>query len=67
MKEVTKVIIRADTVQSFFDRARKAAKKADRGEPFKKSATFSFEDRKEALKALSEAHRHSLGKRPYQA
>jgi hypothetical protein len=56
MKEVAKVISRADTVESFFDRARKAAQKADRGEPFRKSATFTFEDRKEALKALSEAH-----------
>ena len=61
MKEVTKVIIRTDTVEGFFDRARKAAQKADRGEPYKKSATFSFEDRKETLRTLSEAHRHSLG------
>ena len=57
---MTKVIIRADAVERFFDRARKAAQKADCGEPFKKSATFSFEDRKEALKALSEAHWHLL-------
>jgi hypothetical protein len=55
MKEVTKVIIRADTVQSFFDRARKAAKKADRSEPFKTSTIFSFEDSREAFKALSQA------------
>ena len=49
MKEVTKVISRADTVESFFDRARKAAQKADRGEPFRKSVTFSFEDQKKLL------------------
>jgi hypothetical protein len=45
-KEVTKVVIRADTVESFFDRARKAAQKADRGEPFKKSATFHLKTEK---------------------
>jgi hypothetical protein len=41
---MTKVIIRTDKVEGFFDRARKAAQKADRGESFKKSATFSFEE-----------------------
>jgi predicted transcriptional regulator len=53
---MTKVIIRTDKVEGFFDRARKAAQKADRGESFKKSATFSFEDPKEMFMVLSEAH-----------
>lgn len=44
---MTKVIIRTDQVEGFFDRARKAAQKGDRGESFKKSATFSFEDPQE--------------------
>ena len=60
-KEVIKVIIRSDTAQGFFDRARKAALKADRSEPFKTSTIFSFEDSREAFKALSEA---SKGKSP---
>ena len=46
---MTKVLIRTNKVEGFFDRARKAAQKADRGESFKKSATFSFE----ALKRCS--------------
>ena len=41
---MTQVIIRTDQVEDFFDRARKAAQKADRGESLKKSATISFED-----------------------
>jgi hypothetical protein len=61
MKEATKVIIRADTVESFFDRARKSAQKADRSEPFKTPTISSFEDSREAFKALSEA---SKGKSP---
>ena len=56
VKKMTKVIIRTDKVEGFFDRARKAAQKADRDESFKKSATFSFEDPKEMFMVLSEAH-----------
>jgi hypothetical protein len=41
---MTKVLIRTNKVEGFFDRARKAVQKVDRGESFKKSATFSFED-----------------------
>ncbi len=52
---MTKVIIRTDKVEGFFDRARKAAQKADRGESFKKSATFSFEDPHEMFMVLSQA------------
>jgi hypothetical protein len=59
--EVVKVIICTDTVPGFFDRARKAAQKADRSESFKSSTIFSFEDSREAFKALSEA---SKGKSP---
>ena len=49
-KEVVKVIICTDTVPGFFDRARKAAQKADRSESFKSSTIFSFEDSREAYK-----------------
>jgi len=57
---MTKVIIRTDKVEGFFDRARQAAQKADRGESFKKSATFSFEDPQEMFMVLSEARRRLM-------
>ena len=53
---MTKVIIRTDKVEGFFDRARKA----DRGESFKKSATFSFEDPRQMFMVLSEARRRLM-------
>ena len=59
-EEMAKVIIRTDKVEGFFDRARKAAQKADRGESFKKSATFSFEDPQEMFMVLSEARRRLM-------
>jgi predicted transcriptional regulator len=59
-EEMAKVIIRTDKVGGFFDRARKAAQKADRGESFKKSATFSFEDPQEMFMVLSEARRRLM-------
>jgi hypothetical protein len=57
---MTKVIIRTDKVEGFFDRVRKAAQKADRDESFKKSATLSFEDPKEMFMFLSEACRRLM-------
>jgi predicted transcriptional regulator len=57
---MTKVIIRTNKVEGFFDRARKAAQKADHGESFKKSATFSFEDPREMFMFLSEARRRLM-------
>ena len=57
---MTKVIIRTDQVEGFFDRARKAAQKADRGESFKKSVTFSFEDPQEMFMVLSQARRRLM-------
>ncbi len=57
---MAKVIIRTDKVEGFFDRARKAAQKADRGELFKKSATFLFEDPQEMFMVLSEARRRLM-------
>jgi predicted transcriptional regulator len=57
---MTRVIIRTDRVEDFFDRARKAAQKADRGESFKKSETFSFEDPRQMFMVLSEARRRLM-------
>ncbi len=59
-EKMTKVIIRTNKVEGFFDRARKAAQKADRGESFKKSVTFSFEDPQEMFKVLSETRRRLM-------
>jgi predicted transcriptional regulator len=57
---MTKVIILTNKVEGFFDRARKAAQKADRGESFIKLATFSFEDPQEMFMVLSEARRRLM-------
>ena len=57
---MTQVIIRTDRVEGFFDRARKAAQKADRSESLKKSATFSFEDPQEMFMVLSQARRRLM-------
>ena len=58
---MTKVIIRTDKVEGFFDRARKAAQKADHGESFKKSATFSFEDPREIHGSFGSAQAPDVG------
>lgn len=52
---MTKVNIRVDMLKGFFDRARKAAQKADRGELFNTSTAYSFEDVQELPKAALEA------------
>ena len=57
---MTKVMIRTDQVEAFFDRARKAAQKADRGESFKRTATFSFEDPQDMFTVLSKSRRRLL-------
>ena len=59
-KKMTKVIIRTNKVEDFFDRARKAAQKADQGESFKKMVTFSFEDPHEMFTVLSDARRRLM-------
>ena len=59
-KHMTKGMIRTDQVEGFFDRARKAAQKADRGEPFKRIATFSFEDPQDMFTVLSKSRRRLL-------
>ena len=57
---MAKVIIHTNKVEGFFDRARKVAQKDDRGESFKKSATFSFEDPQEMFMVLSKARRRLM-------
>jgi predicted transcriptional regulator len=57
---MTKGMIRTDQVEGFFDRARKAAQKADRGESFKRTAIFSFEDPQDMFTVLSKSRRRLL-------
>jgi predicted transcriptional regulator len=55
-----KVIIRTESLEDFFYKARKTAQKADRGEFLKEEVTFSFEDSKEMFKVLSEVRRRRV-------
>jgi len=57
---MTKGMIRTDQVEGFFDRARKAAQKADRGESFKRTAIFSFEDPQDMFTVLLKSLRRLL-------
>lgn len=57
---MTKVVVRSDDVNGFFDRARNAARRADREEPFGNCVTFSFEDPRRMFAVLSEARRRLM-------
>jgi predicted transcriptional regulator len=54
---MSKVVIRTGDLKGFFARAKTAAQKADRGEKFDKSITFSFEDPADMFSVLSETRR----------
>lgn len=57
---MAKVVIRTDNVAGFFDRARAAARKADRGDKFEEKVTLSFEDPRRMFTVLSEARRRLM-------
>ena len=57
---MTKVVIRTDHVEGFFDRAKDAARRADRGQPFDGKVTLSFEDPQRMFTVLSEARRRLM-------
>ena len=57
---MTKIVIRTDDVAGFFSRAKDAALKADRGEPFKGGITLSFEDPQRMFAVLSEGRRRLM-------
>jgi predicted transcriptional regulator len=57
---MTKVVIRTDEIAGFFDRARAAAKRADRGEKFEGKVTLSFEDPQRMFTVLSEGRRRLM-------
>uniref|UniRef100_A0A7C4VRC1 MarR family transcriptional regulator n=1 Tax=Desulfatirhabdium butyrativorans TaxID=340467 RepID=A0A7C4VRC1_9BACT len=57
---MTTVTIRTGKVDEFFSRAREAALRADRGEPFEGKVTISFEDPDDMLMLLSGGRRRIL-------
>ena len=57
-KEImSKVVVRTDDVDGFFERAKEAARRADRGEAFDGKVTLSFEDPQRMFTVLSEERR----------
>lgn len=57
---MTRVVIRTDDVEGFFTRAKSAAMRADRGQPFDGKVTLSFEDPQRMFTVLSEARRRLM-------
>ena len=57
---MTKVVIRTDNVAGFFNRARDAASRADRGQSFNGKVTLSFEDPQRMFTVMSEARRRLM-------
>ena len=57
---MTKVVIRTDDVDGFFARAKDAARRADRGQPFDGKITLAFEDPKRMFTVLSGARRQLM-------
>ena len=57
---MTKVIVRTDDVDGFFARAKDAARRADRGQPFDGKITLAFEDPQRMFTVLSEARRRLM-------
>ncbi len=57
---MTKVIIRTDDVDGFFARAKDAARRADRGQPFNGKITLAFEDPQRMFTVLSDARRRLM-------
>ncbi|MCC7198065.1 MAG: winged helix-turn-helix transcriptional regulator [Gammaproteobacteria bacterium] len=57
---MSKVVIRTDDVAGFFARAKDAARRADRSQPFEGKVTLSFEDPQQMFSVLSEARRRLM-------
>lgn len=57
---MTTVIIRTDSVDNFFARARNAARKADSGGNFEEKMTLTFEDPQQMFMVLSVARRRIM-------
>ena len=52
---MTKIRIQTESIDAFFNRARKVAQRADQGKFIKKQVTLSFEDPQAMLSVLSDA------------
>lgn len=57
---MSKVVIRTDDVNGFFERAKDAARRADRGQAFEGKVTLSFEDPQRMFTLLSEERRRLM-------
>jgi predicted transcriptional regulator len=57
---MTKVVIRTDDINGFFARAKDAARRADRGQPFDGKITLAFEDPQRMFTVLSGARRRLM-------
>jgi predicted transcriptional regulator len=57
---MSKVVIRTGDINSFFAKAKKAAKRADRNEAFEETITLTFEDPQELFKILTDARRRLM-------
>jgi len=57
---MAKVIVRTDDVDGFFARAKDAARRADRGQPFDGKITLAFEDPQRMFTVLSAARRRLM-------
>jgi len=57
---MTTILIRTDSVDSFFARARNAARKADSGKNFQEKMTITFEDPQQMFMVLSIARRRIM-------
>jgi len=57
---MTKVTIRTDDLEGFFERAKDAARRADHGQTFEGKVTIAFEDPQRMFAVLSEARRRLI-------
>lgn len=57
---MSKAIVRTDNVEAFFSRAKDAAIRADRAQPFEEKITLSFEDPQRMFAVLSETRRQLM-------
>ena len=57
---MAKVVIRTNDVDGFFARAKDAARRADRGQPFDGKITLAFEDPQRMFTVLSDARRRLM-------
>jgi predicted transcriptional regulator len=57
---MSKVLVQTSHTAAFFDRARTAAQKADRGDFFEEKLTLSFEDPQRMFAVLSEQRRRLM-------